>query len=87
VTSPAGDMDREFERQKLCYEQNCEQMRSLNQIMWQVPIIAMTLTGGLWYGVATLSAAQTGIRIRPPQHGRCQERDSCEFERSGQRDT
>jgi len=56
-------MNEEFERQKLCYEQNCEHMRSLNQIMWQVPIIAMTLTGGLWYGIATLSAMQTGIKV------------------------
>ncbi len=44
----------QFEREKLCYEQNFEQFRSLNQIMWQVPIIAMTLTGGLWFGVAKI---------------------------------
>ena len=44
----------QFERDKVCYEQNCKQMRSLNQIMWQVPIIAMTLTGGLWYAVGTV---------------------------------
>ena len=56
-------MNETFEREKLCYEQNCEQMRSLNQIMWQVPIIAMTLTGGLWYGVATLGAVQAGVRM------------------------
>lgn len=43
-----------FERDKVCYEQNYEQFRSLNQSMWQVPIIAMTLNGGLWFAAATL---------------------------------
>jgi hypothetical protein len=52
-----------IEREKLCYQQNFEQFRSLNQIMWQVPIIAMTLTGGLWFGVAKIDAqvAQIGL--------------------------
>lgn len=36
------------------YNQNYEQFRSLNQIMWQVPVLAMTLTGGLWFGVSTI---------------------------------
>ncbi|MES0130181.1 class I SAM-dependent methyltransferase [Mesorhizobium sp. M0029] len=35
------------------YNQNAEHFRSLNTLMWQVPLIAMTLTGGLWYGVST----------------------------------
>lgn len=43
--------DNEFEKEKLCYVQNYLQFRSLNQVMWQVPILAMTLTGGLWFGV------------------------------------
>ena len=42
------------ERERECYEQNFEQFRSLNQIMWQVPVIAMTLTGGLWFGAANV---------------------------------
>jgi hypothetical protein len=46
----AGTMD--FEREKIAFEQNCESFRSLNQLMWQVPLIATSLTGGLWYGVA-----------------------------------
>ncbi len=46
--------DVEFEREKLCYIQNCEMFRSLNQIMWQVPLIAISLTGGLWFGVTVL---------------------------------
>ena len=41
------------ERANLCYTQNAENFRSLNTLMWQVPVIAMTLTGGLWYSVLT----------------------------------
>lgn len=43
-------MNNDFEKEKICYEQNYLQFRSLNSVMWQVPIIAMTLTGGLWFG-------------------------------------
>lgn len=49
--------DETFDRQRVCYEQNCETFRSLNNIMWQVPVIAMTLTGGLWYGVAGMDVS------------------------------
>lgn len=52
-----------FHRAKSAYEQNCQQFRSLNQIMWQVPMIAVTLTGGLWYAVATLKGVDSGTRI------------------------
>ncbi len=48
-----GDME-DFERARTSYEQNFEQFRSLNQTMWQVPVIAMTLTGGLWFGAASV---------------------------------
>lgn len=42
------------EQQKLLasYSQNSESFRSLNQQMWQIPLISMTLTGGLWFGVS-----------------------------------
>jgi len=43
-------VSNDFEKEKICYEQNYLQFRSLNNVMWQVPIIAMTLTGGLWFG-------------------------------------
>jgi hypothetical protein len=52
---PWSDAEEQFERAKASFEQNFEQFRSLNQIMWQVPIIAMTLTGGLWFGAASVS--------------------------------
>ncbi len=44
-------MNEQFERDKVCYEQHSESFRNLNTQMWQVPIIAMTLTGGLWFGI------------------------------------
>jgi len=34
------------------FEQNHLSFRSLNQQMWQIPLISMTLTGGLWFGVS-----------------------------------
>jgi hypothetical protein len=45
-----------FERDKVAYEQNAQHLRSLNQFLWQVPTIAITLTGGLWYGVTKIDA-------------------------------
>lgn len=37
---------------KSAYDQNHASFRSLNQQMWQIPLISMTLTGGLWFGVS-----------------------------------
>lgn len=36
----------------IVYQENVATFRSLNQLMWQIPLIAMTLTGGLWFGVS-----------------------------------
>lgn len=52
------------EKQKIIFEQNCEDFRSLNEIMWKIPIIVITLTGGLWFGVGSLdisSSAKTSL--------------------------
>lgn len=38
---------------KVVYEQLCSDFRSLNSFLWQTPIIFMTLTGGLWFAVAS----------------------------------
>lgn len=38
---------------KVIYEQLCADFRSLNGFLWQTPIIIMTLTGGLWFAVAS----------------------------------
>ena len=45
-------MSEETKKQAI-YEQNCEDFRSLNRIMWGVPILAMTLTGGLGAAIGT----------------------------------
>lgn len=42
----------ENELRKAAFEQNHASFRSLNQQMWQIPLIAMSLTGGLWFGVS-----------------------------------
>ena len=42
--------------QLAAYNQNWETFRSLNALMWQIPLIAMTLTGGLWFGVSTVKS-------------------------------
>lgn len=46
--------DEQIEHDKLlaAFEQNHQSFRSLNQQMWQIPLISMTLTGGLWFGVS-----------------------------------
>lgn len=49
-------MNEVFEREKTSFEQNSESIRHLNEILWKIPLIAMTLTGGLWYGIATTNA-------------------------------
>lgn len=51
-TGPKGRSDGEFEIE--AYRQNFETFRSLNTLFWQIPLIAMTLTGGLWFGVSTV---------------------------------
>lgn len=38
---------------KIVYEQLCHDFRSLNGFLWQTPVIFMTLTGGLWFAVAS----------------------------------
>jgi hypothetical protein len=43
------------EKKMAIFEQNCLEFRSLNDIMWRVPIIVTTLTGGLWFGVGSMN--------------------------------
>lgn len=44
------------------FNQNFETFRALNALMWQIPLIAMTLTGGLWFGVSKVEEA-SGFRL------------------------
>ncbi len=56
MPNDSSDMGNlQFEKDKVCYEQNFEMFRSLNQLMWQVPMIAITITGGLWFGAGTVN--------------------------------
>lgn len=43
------------------YDQRCQDFRSLNGFLWQSPLIIMTLTGGLWFAVASFDMS-TGAR-------------------------
>ena len=52
-----------FSRAKACYEQNFLQFRNLNDQMNRVPTIAVTLTGGLWYGAAIAQGVDTLVRF------------------------
>lgn len=50
-------------REEICYVQNCEQMRRLNSQMNHVPALAVTLTGGLWYGAGAFEEQDPAISI------------------------
>jgi hypothetical protein len=60
TTDPAAGAARReaFDRDRVCYEQNFQQFRAMNQIMWQVPLLAITITGGLWYAAVSVTGAQ-----------------------------
>ena len=51
-----------WEKEKIIYQENCTNFRHLNEILWRVPVLAMTLTGGLWFGIASLNISNN-IRI------------------------
>ena len=53
----------DFAREKTCYEQNFQQARSLNSQMNQVPVLAMTLTGGLWFAAGVTENIAPEIRF------------------------
>ncbi len=42
------------------YEQLCTDFRALNAILWQMPVIFTTLTGGLWFAVASFDLTDRG---------------------------
>lgn len=43
------------EAEMVIFEQNHEAFRSLNELMWKIPMVAMTLTGGVWTWVSKVS--------------------------------
>ena len=50
-------------REEICYVQNFEQFRNLNAQMNHVPALAMTLTGGLWFGAGATENLDIEIRF------------------------
>src|SRR5690606_11036982 len=56
-------MNDDNERMRVCYEQNFEQARSLNVQMNHVPVLAMTLTGGLWFAAGVTQGLPIDIRF------------------------
>ena len=45
------------------YTEHCAEFRALNTIFWQIPLIVMTLNGGLWFAVASLDLTDGGQRL------------------------
>ncbi|WP_175718800.1 hypothetical protein [Burkholderia anthina] len=51
-----------YRKEELRYLEAGQHLRSLNQLMWQVPSLAIAITGGLWYG-ATVVGDDTARRF------------------------
>jgi hypothetical protein len=54
MVDPEKQLQRQFDHAKTIFEQDCEEFRSLNGFLWQIPVIVSTLTGGLWFGVTKI---------------------------------
>lgn len=54
-----------YKQAELHYQEAGHHLRSLNQIMWQVPGMAIAITGGLWYGATTVDqeAPRIGVLV------------------------
>ena len=55
--------DENMNREQTCYVQNFEQARNLNGQMNNVPVLAMTLTGGLWFAAGVTENITSEIRF------------------------
>jgi len=47
------DIKRMNEKEDVTYQQHYESFRDLNGHMWKIPMIAITITGGLLFRVLT----------------------------------
>ena len=57
----ASDLEErkwQFKTLELKYLEAGQHLRSLNQLMWQVPSMVIAITGGLWYGATTVDELQ-----------------------------
>ena len=46
----------QMKKDELNFLEAGQHMQALNQLMWQAPTMAIAVTGGLWYGAATVDA-------------------------------
>lgn len=49
------DFKWQNKREELSFLEAGQHLRSLNQQLWQVPGMAIAVTGGIWYGAASIS--------------------------------
>jgi hypothetical protein len=49
---------RDSASQDKIYSELCADYRALNIILWQMPLLLMTFTGGLWFAVASLTLSE-----------------------------
>lgn len=57
------EQDESFEREKIAFEQNYEQLRSVNNHLNNLPTLAITITGGLWFAAGTIDSAGNEIKF------------------------
>lgn len=55
--------DTDAKKAAVCYSENFQQFRALNTQMNQIPALAMTLSGGLWFAAGVSENLDTEIRF------------------------
>src|SRR3546814_15700834 len=50
-----------FKKEELSYLEAGQHLRSLNQQLWQVPSMVIAITGGIWYGAASITGGSPKI--------------------------
>ncbi|UHH10131.1 hypothetical protein LU699_18065 [Luteimonas fraxinea] len=63
LASELEDRKWGFRQRELQYLEAGQHLRSLNQLMWQVPSIVIAITGGLWYGATTVEDPRARIAV------------------------
>ena len=53
----------QYRKEELIYQEAGLHLRSLNQHLWQVPGMAIAITGGMWYAAASLGHISAKIAI------------------------
>ncbi|ABA72480.1 hypothetical protein K7459_06550 [Pseudomonas fluorescens] len=46
----------QFKKEELSYVEAGQHLRSLNQQLWQVPSMVIAITGGIWFGAASITS-------------------------------